>query len=148
MSDRIVIALLGNRHAGKSETWNILFGSTVRTGRHPRPLYLNRCEYVEVFLVSGSPEERGTYVGDIVTAENPRIVLCSMQYGYSVTETINYFLNTGYSMFVQWLNPGYSDPDRVDDEFGIIEYLLDQHQQRCFNKTQQCIQKLGTKNVL
>ena len=58
--EKLLIAVLGNRNSGKSHTWNTLFGSTVRTGKEERRLYFNDCEYVNVFLVSGSPEERET----------------------------------------------------------------------------------------
>jgi hypothetical protein len=56
MTDKLVVAVLGNRNAGKSLTWNELFGRTVRTGKDLRLLKLNAHEAVEVFLVSSSPE--------------------------------------------------------------------------------------------
>lgn len=73
--DKLLVSVLGNRDSGESHTWNTLFDGTVRTGKDERRLYFNECEYVNVFLVSGSPEEREIYVGDIVTAQNPKIVL-------------------------------------------------------------------------
>lgn len=96
MRDNLVIAVLGNRNSGKSTTWNELFGRTVRTGSQMRRLDLTATEYVEVFLVSGSPEERETYVGEIIGTQTPRIVLCSMQYRADVTQTIDFF-------FVAWI---------------------------------------------
>jgi hypothetical protein len=125
MNDRIVVSVLGNRNSGKSTTWNTLFGGTVRTGVHIRRLYFNATEYIEVFLVSGSPEERGLYVGDIIGEQAPRIILCSMQYYADVTETIDYFLEHGYSLYTQWLNPGYSDSGRQSDSLSLVPYLLD-----------------------
>lgn len=125
MTEKIVVLVLGNRNSGKSHTWNELFGSTVRTGTNIRRLYLTKCEYVEVFLVSGSPEERETYVGEIITASDPKIVLCSMQYGNDVTNTIDYFLSSSFSIYCQWLNPGYNDEKNYEDEKGIIKYLLE-----------------------
>lgn len=80
MSDRLFVAVMGNRNSGKSMTWNTLFGATVRTGKHARNLALYGGECCEVFLISGSPEERGEYVGDILEDNDCRIVLCSVQY--------------------------------------------------------------------
>jgi hypothetical protein len=124
MKDRIVITILGNSNSGKSRTWNTLFDATVRTGSYPRRLYLTAAEYVEVFLVSGSPEERGLYVGDIVGEQRPRIILCSIQYTADVTDTIDYFLENDYSIYAQWLNPGYHDPERQQDTLALMPYLL------------------------
>ena len=64
MSENLLISVLGNRNSGKSYTWNTLFKQTVRTGTELRRLYLTDNEYVEVFLVSGSAEERKEYVWD------------------------------------------------------------------------------------
>lgn len=125
--EKLLVSVLGNRDSGKSHTWNTLFGSTVRTGKEERRLYFNDCEYVKVFLVSGSPEERETYVGDLVTVEQPSIVLCSTQYRESVKSTFNYFIENGYFLFVHWLNPGYSDLDTpYFDNLGLVNWLLSQ----------------------
>src|SRR6266699_2292504 len=99
MNDKLVISVLGNRNSGKSYTWNTLFRHTVRTGSRMRRLYLNPSEYIEVFLVSGSPEEKHTYVGKIVGRRNPHIILCSIQYLANATQTIDYFLENGYSLY-------------------------------------------------
>ena len=125
MKDKIVISVLGNRNSGKSTTWNTLFGSTVKTGIYSRRLYLTATEYVEVFLVSGSPEERDLYVGDIVGEQAPRIILCSIQYRADVTKTIDYFCQHDYSVYTQWLNPGFSDSARQPDTLSLMSYLLD-----------------------
>jgi len=125
MNDRIVVSILGNRNSGKSTTWNRLFDGTVRTGVHIRRLYFNASEFIEVFLVSGSPEERETYVGDIIGQQTPRIILCSIQYRADVTQTIDYFLEHGYSIYTQWLNPGFSDSGRQLDPLALVPYLLD-----------------------
>jgi hypothetical protein len=124
MADRLVIAVLGTRNSGKSETWNRLFDATVRTGKHPRWLYLNAAQSVEVFVVSGSPEERETKVEDILPDPLPQIVLCSVQYRDDAADTFRYFLRNGYELFVQWLNPGYSDGDRYADDLGLRDFLL------------------------
>lgn len=125
MNDKIVVSVLGNRDSGKSTTWNTLFDGTVRTGVHIRRLYFNASEYIEVFLVSGSPEERETYVGDIIGQQTPRVILCSIQYRADVTQTIDYFRQHGYSLYTQWLNPGFSDSVREPDTLALAPYLLD-----------------------
>ena len=122
--DRLFVAVLGHRHAGKSRTWNTLFGGGVHTGRYARRLELLPGECVEVFLVSGSPEERGLYAGDIITDPSCRIVLCSMQYVEHVSKTIEYVRDNGFKLFVQWLNPGYSDPTAYWDDLGLTARLL------------------------
>ena len=89
MNSRLLIGLLGNRDSGKSHTWNELFGKTVKRGGNSRQLQLLLGECVEVFLVSGSFEERGEYAGDILGSQDCRIVLCSLQYTDEVRETLN-----------------------------------------------------------
>lgn len=124
----LAIAVLGNRNSGKSKTWNELFGKTVRTGSELKCLYLTETEYVEVFLVSGSPEERGTYVGDIIGKQKPRIVLCSMQYRLDVIDTFEYFFKNDYSIYCHWLNPGYKDFYEISciDSLGLTNYIISQ----------------------
>jgi hypothetical protein len=124
MNDKLVISVLGNRNSGKSHTWNTLFGQTVRTGSYIRRLYLTSAQYIEVFLVSGSAEERHLYVGDIIGQQQPKIVLCSMQYLAEVTQTIDYFVQNGYSLYTHWLNPGYSDSGHQPDHLGLATQLL------------------------
>lgn len=120
----LVVTTLGNRNSGKSRTWNTLFGNTVRTGKSERKLYLNKAQYVSAFLVSGSPEERDEYVGNIITVEKPSLVLCSTQYIESVRQTYDFFFSNGYDVHVQWLNPGYSDGSRYEDSLELLPYLL------------------------
>lgn len=124
MRKNLVVAVIGNRHSGKSSTWNALFDGIVRTGSNMRKLYLRGKEYVEVFLVSGSPEERGLYVGEIITKDNPRVVLCSMQYRGDVIDTIGYFTERDYFLFMHWLNPGYSDDSYNQDSIGLVPRVL------------------------
>lgn len=124
--ENLAITVLGNRNSGKSTTWNSLFERKVRTGTEIRRLFLREREYVEVFLVSGSPEERETYVGKIIGEQKPRIVLCSMQYRADVTQTIQFFSDNNYSIFCHWLNPGYFDPNEIaiPDDLELMKYLL------------------------
>jgi hypothetical protein len=124
MPDRLLVAVLGNRNSGKSTTWNTLFGTTVRTGRNSRTLALRPAECVQIFLASGSPEERQLYVGDIVGDTDSRIVLCSLQYVSGVDTSFNYFIEAGFFIFLQWLNPGYSDPGENFDSLGIVNQIL------------------------
>lgn len=124
MSEKLVVSVLGNRNSGKSHTWNKLFSQTVRTGRYIRRLYLSSTEYIEVFLVSASAEERHLYVRNIIGRQRPRIVLCSMQYLDVATKTIEYFLQNGYSLYTHWLNPGYSDSGLQTDYLGLATQLF------------------------
>jgi hypothetical protein len=77
VGNRLFVGVLGNRNSGKSSTWNELFGTTVRRGKYSRPLELRNGECVEVYLVSGSFEERKEYAGDILDDQTAKIVLCS-----------------------------------------------------------------------
>jgi hypothetical protein len=89
-------------------------------------LELRPGECVEAFLISGSPEERGEYAGDILDNQDCRIVLCSMQYVESVRDTLNYVIDEGFQLYVQWLNPGYRDPGEVWDRLGLVNFILSQ----------------------
>jgi len=124
MADRLFIAVLGNRNSGKTTTWNTLFGTTVRTGRHPRTLPLLSGESCEVFLISGSPEERGLYAADVLENQNCRIILCSIQYTDSVHHTLEFVVEEGCKIFVQWLNPGFNDSGMYFDKLGLTPWLL------------------------
>lgn len=124
MADRLFVGVLGNRKAGKSTTWNTLFEKTVRSGRNVHELKLRTGEYVEVFLISGSPEERRLYAKDILKNEDCRIVLCSMQYVPAVQWTLDYIFAEGFMIYLQWLNPGYSDEGESWDKLGILNQVL------------------------
>jgi hypothetical protein len=125
LSDRLFVGVLGHRNSGKSRTWNELFGATVHTGKHSRMLELRRGECVEVFLISGSNEERNQYAGDVLAGLNARIVLCSMQYVDTVVDTIKYVEDEDYWLHIQWLNPGHGEPDmQYSDYLGIGNRLL------------------------
>jgi hypothetical protein len=124
MKNRLIIGVLGNKNSGKSKTWNTLFDKTVITGTHERKLHLSETEWISVFLISGSPEERETYVGDIIGNASPKIVLCSMQYREDVTKTIDYFAKHNYDFLIHWLNPGFNDAIKVEDSIQLIPHIL------------------------
>jgi len=124
MVDRLFVSALGTRNAGKTHTWNTLFGSTVKTGKHARHLELRPNECVDVFLISGSNEERNQYAGDILDDQGCRIILCSMQYVSHASDTIEYVEKSGFRIYTQWLNPGYRDPTPYTDHLGIFDRLI------------------------
>ena len=95
-----------------------------RTGGEPRHLTLRPGECVEVFLVSGSPEERHRYVAEILGNQKCRIVLCSMQYIEGVQQTLDYFIENQFSLDIQWLNPGFSDQAQIPDDLGPVDAIL------------------------
>jgi UDP-N-acetylmuramyl tripeptide synthase len=88
--DRLFIGVLGHRNSGKSYTWNTLFGGAVRTGSNARRLELRSGEFVAVFLISGSNEERDQYAGDVLGNQSARITLCSVQYVKRASLTLDY----------------------------------------------------------
>ncbi len=125
MPDRLLVSVLGNRHTGKTTTWHTLFGATVNTGKHERKLYLNTSQWVKVFLVSGSPEERNMPIGTMLGGKLPQIVLCSTQYRSTVRATYGHFFRNDYEVFTQWLNPGHGEAAKYSDSLGLGGYLLD-----------------------
>ncbi len=123
-NDRLFVGVLGHQNSGKSETWNRLFGKTVRRGRNSRPLTVGNRECADVFVVSGSFEERGEYAGDVLSDQTARIILCSIQYNDDSWQTLKYAHESGFDVFVQWLNPGYSDKSMYFDRIGYCQRLL------------------------
>ncbi len=124
MANRLFVAVLGNQNSGKSRTWNELFGKKVKTGNRPRRLNLSRSESVEVFLISGSNEERGKYARKVLKNVSARIVLCSVQYVDEGRITFEYAFENGFDVYVQWLNPGYNQKTAYFDELGFADQLL------------------------
>ena len=129
MIDRLLICVLGKSDSGKSYTWNTLFGRTVKTGKKELQLRSDGCveEWVEVFLVSGSPEERKKPIGDILGDQKCPIVLCSMQYPNDENDdpysTLDYFIRQDFFLYVQWLNPGYEETDKIADQL-LVDKIL------------------------
>jgi len=81
-------------------------------------------ECVEIFLVSGSFEERKQYAGEILDNQECRIILCSIQYIETVRNTLDYVIEREFDIFVQWLNPGRSDPGENYDRLGLLNWLI------------------------
>ena len=128
MNENLLVGILGSRKSGKSVTWNTLFNKReVKTGKNLRRLYLNEVEYVNVFLINGSAEIRKKSVAQIITADKPRIILCSLQYVKSVSKTINYFEKNKYFLYLHWLNPGFNDEHDSPMFFhlGIINKIME-----------------------
>jgi hypothetical protein len=123
--NKLFVSVLGHRNSGKTTTWNSLFNGTVKTGKYKRTLLLWNNESVDVFLVNGSPQERNEKIEDLLT-DDSAIVLCSIQYTMDAFQTYKYFLEKGYDLFVQWLNPGYEDDTSFQyfDYIGLGNYLL------------------------
>ena len=113
---------IGDKRTCRSDLCN----NAVRTGKFPRCLELLPGECVEVFLVSGSPEERKKYVDNILGNQKCRIVLCSMQYSHEVHKTLNYFIRKDFSLYIQWLNPGHNDECKIrnEDKLGLVDEII------------------------
>lgn len=124
--DRLMIGILGNAGSGKTYTWNHLFEHEVRTGRNLRRLYLDPSHYTQVFLVSRSPGKRRMNIVDILRGDKPRIVLCALNYQRSVIKTLDFFVQNNYTLYLQWLNPGFSDDQDspLFYDLGLITRIL------------------------
>ena len=96
----------------------------MRAGTNERRLRLYGDECMNVFLVSGSFEERDKYAGEILDDQTCRIVLCSVQYTEAVRKTFDYVVERDFDMAVQWLNPGYSDRGESFDRLGLTAWLI------------------------
>ena len=149
MNDRLFVAVVGERNAGKSTTWNTLFGRNVNTGKKPRSLKVIGPDFVDVHLISGSNEEKHRNLSEVLAAVtldvfvisgsneekkryaqkvlknvDCRIVLCSVQYVEEAFErTWDYVFSEGFSIYAQWLNPGCHGGETWD-RLGLINRLL------------------------
>jgi hypothetical protein len=126
LSDRSFVAVIGTRDAGKSTTWNTLFGHEVRTGKEPRRLWLNDDGLsTDVFLISGSNEERGRYAAEVLNDVDCRSVLCSVQYTEEAFGSArNHIFAEGFAVYAQWLNPGHGGIGYIDG-LGLASILLE-----------------------
>ena len=125
MERKLLIGVLGNEGSGKSTTWKHLFGHTVHTGKNVRKLDINGVK-IPVFLINESPLERKTKLEYIMPDKNPEIVVSSFLYHKDVKSNFEYFASRGYDIFVQWLNPGFSDDNdkALFYNDGIVNFLL------------------------
>ena len=132
---KLAILVLGEAKSGKSSVWNTLFGRTVKTGKFARPLKMgagikgnallvNGYPTVDIFLISGSPEETGKPIQNTLANVQADVVLCSVQYIAHARITIDYFINGGFDVKVMWLNPGMSDSRTYFDYAGLGQYVL------------------------
>lgn len=125
MERKLLIGVLGNEGSGKSTTWNNLFGHTVHTGKNLRKLIINGVA-IPVFLINESPLERKTKLEYILPENNPDIVISSFLYHKDVKSNFEYYAKHGYDIYVQWLNPGFSDQNdkALFYNDGIVNFLL------------------------
>jgi hypothetical protein len=72
----------------------------VRTGSNSRQRELRPHECVEIFLISGSPEERGEHAEDVLKNQSARIILCSIQYVQHATETIDFIKREDFRTYI------------------------------------------------
>lgn len=122
---KLAVIALGNRNAGKSSTWYELFGRVIRSGW--KTLQINN-EEVRSFVKNSSFEETGQEITENVFVRNAsfdeygddvedyfgtddlyNFVFCSVQYTEKGLRNIQYFKDNGYTLYIQWLNPGYHD---------------------------------------
>ena len=141
MDKRIVIVALGNRDSGKSTTWYEFFGRVIRTGY--KRISFNFRE-IEIFVKNSSFEEMGEDINEDVFVRNasfeeygddakeyfdinnlPKIVFCSVQYTQKGIETINFFKEHQYYIYIQWLNPGCCDSTSYIDHLKFEESFKD-----------------------
>lgn len=123
--DRLFVAVIGARDAGKTTTWHSLFKHPVNTGQKVRQLTLDKAgHYADVFLISGSPEERKLYAADVLDDVDCRIILCSVQYTEgSFESTWDHIFAKEFQIYAQWLNPGH-DGEEYWDRLGLANRLL------------------------
>ncbi|WP_057767790.1 hypothetical protein [Cytobacillus praedii] len=115
---KLAVVALGNKNAGKSNTWYKIFNQeNIPTIRRLRQLHFNKKEYVHVFLLNGSMEERKREIDEeLIDCD---ILLCSVQYNEKGKKTIEYLHKQGY----QWLNPGCEDKQQYTDYLSIIQMI-------------------------
>jgi hypothetical protein len=127
MEQKLMIGLLGGVKSGKTHTWNLLFEKkTVKTGKKTRRLYFDEKTYIDVFLISRSAQKRKMDVKSIVKDKEPDIILCSMQYAKKLPQTLKYFVDNGYFMYIHWLNPGFNDANDIPlfYDSDLVDYIL------------------------
>ena len=124
MADRLFVAVIGS---GTRKVDNLEPPLRPR-GPHEqgiRKLWLDdEGHTAEVFLISGSNEERKKYAKSVLEDVDCRIVLCSVQYVEEAFEaTWNYIFSEGFMIYAQWLNPGHNGEEQWD-RLGLVNRLL------------------------
>ncbi len=139
MQRKLAVIALGFPNSGKSTTWYKLFGRVIRTGW--KKLFVDN-KLRSVYFRNGSYEERGDEIEDDVFFRNasfeeygdeaeeyfeketnqPEVIFCAVQYIEKGNRTINWFVENGYELYIQWLNPGfhgepYEDYLRFEEKF-------------------------------
>jgi hypothetical protein len=125
--DKLMIGILGGVKSGKTHTWNLLFNKkTVKTGRRTRKLFLDENNFIEVFLISRSAQKRKMDVKSIIKDKDPQIVLCSLQYAPKLSQSLKYFVDNGYFMYLHWLNPGFKEPNDLPlfYDSDLVDWIL------------------------
>lgn len=124
---KLLVAVMGNRDSGKSQTWKTLFNDTnIRTAQKTfRELRVTDKEYTQVFLINGSPQERKKSAEEIIQVPDPQIVLCSIQYSDDAINTLKYFAKRDYFIYLHWLNPGYKDTQSYNDHRKLIPQIFE-----------------------
>jgi len=86
---------------------------------------------VEVFLISGSNEEKHRYASSVLENVDCQIVLCSVQYIKDAFEsTWDHIITEGFAIYAQWLNPGH-DGKEYFDGLGLTNILLQNEATLC-----------------
>ena len=125
MTRKLAIVVLGERDAGKSTTWNDLFSATVRTGQYVRGLTIKEKWKVDnVFLVSGSLQEREKHPTEVITDKIHEILLISVQYIAGARDTLRFLIENKYEIHCHWINPGHDVDRAYFDYLGLSQEYL------------------------
>lgn len=123
MADRLLVTVIGERHAGKSTTWYELFGRELKSG--PKELELTKDSSVQVYLFNSSNEESGHTLEERLGLTDCRIILLAVQYKEEAFErTWNFAFEQHLRVYAQWLNPGHDEREHFDN-LGLIPRLLE-----------------------
>lgn len=128
---KLAVISLGKRNSGKSSTWYEIFGRVIRTGwkklsftKDEITLFVKNSSFEEtgteidedIFIRNASFEEYGDEIIDYFSEKKlPNVIFCAVQYVEHGIQTINWFKEHDYYLYIQWLNPGYSDSCEYSD---------------------------------
>jgi len=130
-NQKLVVIVLGKPNSGKSNTWYEIFKRNIRTGWKKLKLsnidlniFVKNSSFEEtrkdininVFVRNASFEEYGDDIKDFWDSNKlPEIIFCSVQYIEKGLNTIKWFKENGYYIYIQWLNPGYKHSIEYSD---------------------------------